>query len=71
MAGLLIKQLPPELHRRLKRAAAKHRRSMAREALVVLEQGLGGLEGPPPPTLRGRFPLTNAWIRRAVDRGRA
>ena len=40
MPGLLIKEFPPELHRRLKEEAARHHRSMTRQALALLEQGL-------------------------------
>ncbi len=42
MPGLLIKNFPPELHRRLKEEAARHHRSMTRQALALLEQGLSG-----------------------------
>ncbi|MDD5322883.1 MAG: hypothetical protein PHD43_20175 [Methylococcales bacterium] len=40
MTGLLIKDFPPELHQRLKEAAARSHRSMTRQALVLLEQAL-------------------------------
>ena len=40
MTGLLIKDFPPELHRRLKEEAERHHRSMTRQALVLLEQAL-------------------------------
>ncbi len=40
MSGLLIKDFPPELHRRLKEEASRHHRSMTRQALVLLEQAL-------------------------------
>jgi hypothetical protein len=40
MPGLLIKDFPPELHRRLKQEAARHHRSMTRQALALLEQAL-------------------------------
>ncbi|MCR4302961.1 MAG: hypothetical protein NUV63_01875 [Gallionella sp.] len=40
MSGLLIKDLPPELHRRLKEEAARYHRSMTRQALALLEQAL-------------------------------
>ncbi|MFM9887146.1 MAG: FitA-like ribbon-helix-helix domain-containing protein [Burkholderiales bacterium] len=40
MPGLLIKDFPPELHRKLKDEAARHHRSMTRQALALLEQGL-------------------------------
>ena len=40
MPGLLIKDFPPELHRRLKEEASRYHRSMTRQALVLLEQAL-------------------------------
>lgn len=40
MPGLLIKDFPPELHRRLKKEAARYHRSMTRQALALLEQAL-------------------------------
>lgn len=40
MPGLLIKDFPPELHRRLKQEAARHHRSITRQALALLEQAL-------------------------------
>ena len=42
MPGLLIKNFPPELHRRLKEEAARHHRSITRQAPAVLEEGLSG-----------------------------
>ena len=40
MPGLLIKDFPPDLHRRLKQEAARYHRSMTRQALALLEQAL-------------------------------
>jgi len=40
MPGLLIKDFPPELHRKLKQEAARYHRSMTRQALALLEQAL-------------------------------
>ena len=37
MPGLLIKNLPEPLHRKLKERAARNRRSMTKEALYLLE----------------------------------
>lgn len=71
MAALLIKQLPDALHRRLKAEAVRHRRSMAKEVLVLLERGLAGAIPPPPPPFKGRFPITGAWLSRAIRQGRA
>ena len=40
MAGLLIKDFPQDLHRKLKAEAAHYHRSMTRQALTLLEQAL-------------------------------
>ena len=40
MPALLIKDLPEALHRKLKEEAARHHRSMTREALMLLERAL-------------------------------
>jgi plasmid stability protein len=73
MPGLAIKRLPPNLHRQLKRRAARNHRSMTKELLAVLEQALGG-EVPPsaePPPFRGRFPLTDRFLDKAKRADRA
>jgi len=72
MPGLVIKDLPPKLHRKLKKRAAQHHRSMTKEVLFVLEQALS--EEPeaqkPPPLFKGRFPLTDKLLVRARREGR-
>jgi plasmid stability protein len=45
MASLVLKNLPQHIHRRLKKQAEKNRRSMAQEAITVLERSL--IEVPP------------------------
>ncbi|CAN5689208.1 hypothetical protein BH10CHL1_BH10CHL1_13650 [soil metagenome] len=40
MAGLLIRDLPNQLHRKLRERAQQNRRSMAKEALSLLEIAL-------------------------------
>jgi plasmid stability protein len=72
MPGLVIKDLPAKLHRKLKQQAARHHRSMTKEVLVVLERALSE-EAPPqeaPPPFKGRFALTDAFIDRARREGR-
>lgn len=71
MAGLLIKDLPGELHEKLKARAAANRRSLSSEAITILEKALH--ERSAPLTLeeidrlrvRGRKPLTQAILDRA------
>ena len=77
MPGLLIKEVPVELHRRLKERAAANRRSLRREVLVILEEAVAEPAGPP--TLeeidalrvRGTRPLGVELLERARALGRA
>lgn len=76
MASLLIRNLPDAIHVRLKERAARHRRSLSREALVILEASLKDAEGRPTlesmdrRRVRGKKPLTDAILRRAKATGR-
>ena len=71
MPALVIKDLPVELHRRLKDEAAQHHRSMTQEAIVILEQGLHRARPVPPfKAYRGAFSLTNEFINAAKRAGR-
>ena len=40
MPALVIRNLSPELHEKLKAAAATHRRSMTQQAIVYLEEAI-------------------------------
>ena len=73
MAALLIKRFPLGLHRKLKRLAVTHHRSMTQEVLVLLEEALDrpsvvGEFGTP---FRGRFRMTQEFLNQAKRRGRA
>jgi plasmid stability protein len=71
MPALVIKELPVEIHRRLKEDAEQHRRSMTQEAIAILEQGLHRVRPIPEfKPYKGSFPLTNAFINRAKKEGR-
>jgi len=63
MPDILIRNVPPALHARLKDAAARHRRSVTQETIAIIEANLGAppaaasrlpelikLKGPPPTT---------------------
>jgi plasmid stability protein len=72
MAALLIKDVPVSVHKWLKREAAKHRRSMTQEAIVVFEERMRSprpVRFPPP--IKTRTPLTDEFIDRAKKEGRA
>ena len=64
MPALVIKDLPDVLHRKLKEQAARHRRSVTREALALLEQGLSGytLSDEAPLPFKGRIALTDRLL---------
>jgi plasmid stability protein len=47
MSGLLIKELPKDLHRKLKARAFANRRSLSGEAITILETVLHDRSGPP------------------------
>jgi plasmid stability protein len=76
MAGLLIKDLPKDVHRKLKARAAANRRSLSGEAITILESVLHDRSGPP--TLdeidhlraHGRRPLRQAIVDLARRRER-
>lgn len=72
MPGFVIKQLPDELHRKLKEQAMRHHRSMTKEVLALLEQALGAeaRQAPAAPPFKGRFPLTDRFLDKARRAGR-
>ena len=76
MPGMLIKEIPEELHRRLKERAAANRRSLSREVLVMLETAVAEPAGPPTLEeidrlrLSGSRPLTQSVLDRARVEGR-
>jgi plasmid stability protein len=72
MPSLVIKDLPTEIHERLKRQAKMHRRSMTQEVISLLETNLKAVEMPPMPTpAKGKVPLTHGMVNRAKREGRA
>jgi hypothetical protein len=68
MPAILLKNVPPALHRRLKLRAAAERRSLQQETMLVLEHGLSALDAfphnhlPPPEPMKTSFRLTNAFL---------
>ncbi|MEX0828585.1 MAG: Arc family DNA-binding protein [Haliea sp.] len=71
MASLVIKNLPDEVHKKLKRQAARHHRSMTGEAIMILSRGVSVLPSDEVPApYEGRFPLTDEFIEAAKDEGR-
>jgi hypothetical protein len=71
MAGLLIKDLPREVHDWLKREAERNRRSMTKQAIVVLEERMRRFQPVKfPPPVRTRTLLTAEFIDQAKREGR-
>lgn len=76
MPGIAIKDVPPDLHEKLKARAASSRRSLSAELLVILEQALDQRAGPPTLAeidrmrVRGARPLTQTLLDEARESGR-
>ncbi len=72
MPALVIKNLPEDIHNRLKETAARHHRSMTQQAIAILEQGLHHPRPIPPfKAHRAAFRLTDEFINSAKREGRA
>ena len=68
MPGLVLKDVPPGLHARLRARAQVHRRSLSAEALTILEEALEDRAGPATVAeidavrVRGKRPLTQDLV---------
>ncbi len=70
MAALVIKNIPENLHQRLKEEARKHRRSMTQEALNILEESLNIIPIEFPDPVKGTSQLTQELVEDAIREGR-
>ena len=71
MPGLLIKEIPPEVHEWLKREAERNRRSMTQQDIVVFEERMRRFHPVRfPPPAQTRTVLTADFIDRAKRQGR-
>ena len=71
MPDILIKNVPAPVHKKLKEFASQHRRSMTKEALALLEEALSGhSRNPWPEPIKGKFPITPAWLKKTIQEGR-
>ena len=71
MAALVIKKLPDHIHKLLKEEAERNRRSMAQEAITILEQSLGSV--PPvvlPKPIKPLKPISRKMVLDAIRAGR-
>lgn len=73
MATLVIKNLPDDLHARLKEQAQRHRRSLTKEAVTLIESGLAQRSvkrlAPRPLRLKNGYRPTIAEIEAAIADG--
>jgi hypothetical protein len=73
MSTLVIKNLPEDLHARLRAQAEQNRRSVTKEAVTLIEKGLAIPRRapvlPPPIKLKGG-PLTTSEIEAWIAEGR-
>lgn len=71
MSAVIVRDLPPALHRRLKAEAARHHRSMNGEIIAILEKELErapAAELPPP--VKSLKPVDGEWIVRIIREAR-
>ena len=70
MPSLILRDIPEKVHERLRERATRHRRSMTKEAVDILERDLLAEEPVRlPPLVRGGSRIPVAEIDRAVDEG--
>lgn len=66
MAGLLLRDLPDILHRKLKARAIQNRRSMAKEVIIILEKVLTDDDEEDtqmlPTPFTGSFAINDEWL---------
>lgn len=70
MASILIKDIPADLHQRLREAALRDHRSLNKEVIALLEEALKPRSAELPPPIRAVFALTPDWLERAISEGR-
>ena len=70
MASILIKDIPPDLHERLREAAGRDHRSLSKEVIALLEAALAAQPSELPPAIRASFPLNGDWLEKAISEGR-
>lgn len=76
MASLLIRDIPEKTYKQLKTLAERHRRSLAKEALVVLEERLNPYDVPkidwsrwPTVKLKGDPKIDPETLQAMIDEG--
>ena len=70
MPSILIKDIPADLHERLRQAALRDHRSLNKQVIALLEEALTPRYVELPPPIRATFALTTDWLERAIAEGR-
>ena len=71
MPAIVLKDVPADLHRRLRDQAERNRRSMSQELLTIMERALLPLRPlAPAKPVKTKRPFTNAWLQKAMREGR-
>lgn len=71
MASLLLKNIPEEIKKKLKKQAEVNHRSVNKQVVVILERALtGSAIGPLPPPVKTRTRLSAEWVVKATKWGR-
>lgn len=72
MPGLLIRNFPPDIYRKLKDEAKENHRSMSRQALVLIEQALGPdeIDMADIKPFEADFIITQDWLNKVRCEGR-
>ena len=71
MSAVVVRDLPPALHQKLKAEAARHHRSMNREIIAILEKEIGTTRTVAlPPLVKPRVPVDGRWIADAIRKAR-
>jgi hypothetical protein len=70
MPSILLKDVSPSLHKQLKKRAERNRRSMAQEAMYMLETVLQGPGAELPPLIKPLKPITREEVLTAIKAGR-
>lgn len=71
MPAVVVRDLPPVVHERLKQDARRHHRSMNREIIAILEHETGtALPGDLPPLVKPLVPVDGRRIADAIRKAR-
>jgi len=71
MPAVIVRDMPVEMHRRLKSEALRHHRSMNQEVIAILEKELTAARPVKlPPPVKPLVPVDGKWIADAIRKAR-